>query len=86
MISIYSYLLTVVPMDAEERKRIEATMAQILRHKKTVEANPTVVIQTTVKEVMAEAKRRLRRLLLWAPMVAAVVGIMLYLHSLGRWR
>jgi hypothetical protein len=49
-----------------------------------VEANPAAVMQKTVEGVMAEAKRRLRSLLLWAAMVGAVVGIVLYLRSLSR--
>ena len=65
-------------MDADERKRIEAAMARISRDKKAVEANPTAILQSGVKQAMAEARRRLLRLLLLAGIVAAAGGLVLY--------
>ena len=71
-------------MDADERKKIEAAMAQIARDKRAVEADPAAVMQSSIDGAMAEAKRRLRRLLLWAAIVATLIGVLLYLGGVHR--
>ena len=49
----------------------------------SAEASPAAAMQSRLETAWGTGKR-LRRLLLWAAMVAAAAGIALYLHSLSR--
>ena len=71
-------------MEADERRRTEAAMANISRTKKAVEADPAAAMPASLDASMAEVKRRLLHILFWVALVAgAAAAIVIYLRGRG---
>jgi hypothetical protein len=69
-------------MDADERRRTEAAMANISRMRKAVEADPAAAMQASLDASMALVKRRLLHILFWVVLAAAVAAaIAFYLRG-----
>jgi hypothetical protein len=66
-------------MDAEERRRVETSMAKISREKRAVEADPAAAMQASLDAAMAKVKRRSLKILFCVVLAAAAVA--LYLRS-----
>ena len=71
-------------MDADERRRTEAAMANISRMKKGVEADPGAAMQASLDASMALVKRRLLHILFWVVLAAAAAAaIAFYVRGRG---
>jgi ferric-dicitrate binding protein FerR (iron transport regulator) len=71
-------------MDADERRRTEAAMANISRMKKAVEADPAAAMQASLDASMALVKRRLMHILFWVVLAAAAAAaVAIYLRGRG---
>jgi len=68
------FLYNLVCMNADERRRMDDAMAKISQIKKAVEADPAGAVQTSLDASMAQAKRRLLRILFWVALAAAVAA------------
>jgi hypothetical protein len=71
-------------MDADQRRRTEAAMANISRMKKAVEADPATAMQASLDASMALVKRRLLPILFCVVLAAAAAAaIVIYLRGRG---
>ena len=73
-------------MDADERRRTEASMANISRMKKAVEADPAAAMQASLDASIGRVlvKRRLQHILFWVVLAGAAAAVVaFYLRGRG---